>query len=162
MGSHSTAEKLHKRRVPHTNTLEILKNLGGVLFMYNQTVRQFPGFPVPSFPGIPGIPVVPGVPGPPGLPGFPGPPGSQFSQAPTAPPPPFIPQQATASPFAIDPGAIRLCLFRYTFIWLRNGEAFWFYPVFIGPRSVAGFRWNGRFWTIFGINTNRIISFTCF
>ncbi len=129
--------------------------------MYNQTAysnviydqgleRQFPGLPVPSFPGQFG---------------FPGQPGSQISQAPqapTAPPPSFIPQQAMASPFAVDPGAIRLCLFRNTFIWLTNGEGFWYYPIFVGPRSVAGFRWTGRFWVIFGIDTRRISSFTCF
>lgn len=143
--------------------------------MYNQTVnsyinydqqleRQFPSSPMPSFPGISGIPGFPGPPGPDfsGPSGFPGPPGLQMPQAPTAPPPAFIPQQAVASPFAVDPGAIRLCQFRNTFIWLNNGEAFWFYPVFVGPRSVAGFRWNGWSWMIFGIDTRRIMSFTCF
>jgi hypothetical protein len=130
-----------------------------------QLERQFPSLPVPSFPGPPSLPSLPGFPGQPGLPGPPGSPGlpgSQFPQAPTAPPPAFIPQQAAATPFAVDPGGIRLCLFRNTFIWLINGEGFWFYPIFVGPRSVAGFRWNGRFWTIFGIDTRRIISFTCF
>ncbi|WP_310332267.1 transporter [Priestia megaterium] len=105
-----------------------------------------PQFPSPGFPGSPG--------------GFPGSPGGQ--QAPTAPPPAFIPQQQTATPFAVDPGAISLCLFRNTYIWLRNGSSFWYFPIFVGPRSVAGFRWNGRFWTIFGIDTRRIVSFTCF
>ncbi|WP_129726337.1 collagen-like protein [Ectobacillus funiculus] len=137
--------------------------------MYDQTVysyinydqqleRQFPSLPAPPFPGPPGLPGLPGpeFPGPSGLPGLPG------SQPPTAPPPSFIPQQAVASPFAVDPGAIRLCLFRNTFIWLNNGEGFWFYPIFVGPRSVAGFRWNGRFWMMFGIDTRRILSFTCF
>ncbi|WP_312095786.1 collagen-like protein [Niallia sp.] len=119
-----------------------------------QAERQFLNFLIPSLPA-------PGLGGPPGIPGFPGP-GLQPSQAPTAPPPPFIPQQAVASPFAIDPGAISLCMFRNTFIWLSNGQGFWFYPIIIGPRSVAGFRWNGRFWVIFGIDTRRIVSFTCF
>ncbi|MED4207481.1 collagen-like protein [Neobacillus mesonae] len=137
--------------------------------MYNQTIysninydqqleRQFPSLPVPSFPGQSGLPG-PEFAGPSALPGLP---GSQILQAPTAPPPPFIPQQAAASPLAVDPGAIRLCLFRNTYIWLYNGEGFWFYPIFVGPRSVAGFRWNGRFWMIFGIDTRRIISFTCY
>ncbi|MEJ9150057.1 collagen-like protein [Bacillus smithii] len=126
--------------------------------MYNQTVYSYINYDQQlerQFPSLPG----PGFPGPSGLPGLP---GSQIPQAPTAPPPPFIPQQASASPFAVDPGAIRLCLFRNTFIWLNNGEGFWFYPVFVGPRSVAGFRWNGWSWMIFGIDTRRIISFTCF
>ncbi len=65
--------------------------------------RQFPG--LSGFPGIPGLPQFPGQPGPP--------PGSQ---APTAPPPAFIPQQQSASTFAVDPGAISFCLFRNTFI----------------------------------------------
>ncbi|PEY30853.1 transporter [Bacillus cereus] len=95
-------------------------------------------------------------------PQIPGTPGQQSSQAPTSPPPSFIPQQSTASPFAVDPGAISLCLFRNTYIWLSNGEQFWYFPIFVGPRSVADFRWNGRFWVIFGIDTRRIISFTCF
>lgn len=103
----------------------------------------------PQFPSTP--------PRPPG--GFP---TFNPQQAPTAPPPTFTPTQQTATPFAVDPGAISLCLFRNTFIWLRNGSSFWFFPVFVGPRSVAGFRWNGRFWSIFGIDTRRIVSFSCF
>ncbi|OUB66431.1 transporter [Bacillus thuringiensis serovar zhaodongensis] len=110
-------------------------------------------FFAPQFPDIPelsGFPVIPNFP------------GQYSSQAPTVPPPSFIPQQSTASPFAVDPGAISFCLFRNTYIWLSNGEQFWYYPIFVGPRSVAGFRWNGRFWTMFGVDTRRIISFTCF
>lgn len=119
--------------------------------MYNQQFeRQILGLPGSQFPGLPGGILFPSLPEP------------QSSQAPTAPLPAFIPHQAAASSFAVDPGAISLCLFRNTFIFLSNGETFWYYPIFIGPSSVAGFRWNGRFWTVFGINTRRIISFTCF
>lgn len=123
----------------------------------------FPGGPnVPGIPGGPGFPGGPGGPG--GFPGgFPGGPGGAPGgvQAPTAPPPQFVPQmQATA--FAVDPGAIRRCLFRNTYIWLNNGEQFWFFPVFVGRTSVAGFRWFGFFWGYFGIDLNRISSFTCF
>ena len=126
-------------------------------------IPSIPGMPsFPSAPGFPGMPSFPGAPGSPGTPGFPGAPGQQSSQAPTSPPPSFIPQQSTASPFAVDPGAISFCLFRNTYIWLSNGEQFWYYPIFVGRRSVTGFRWNGRFWVIFGIDTRRISSFTCF
>ncbi|WP_339798384.1 collagen-like protein [Paenibacillus sp. FSL R5-0744] len=115
-------------------------------------------FPTPGsgqFPGFPG--------GPGGFPGTPGPPGAAPGgvQAPTAPPPQFVPQMS-ATAFAIDPGAIRGCLFRNTYIWLNNGEQFWFFPVFVGRNSVAGFRWFGLFWGYFGIDLNRIRSFTCF
>lgn len=82
-------------------------------------------------------------------------------QAPTAPPPQFVPQMSSTT-FAIDPGGIRRCLFRNTYIWLNNGEQFWFFPVFVGRNSIAGFRWNGFFWSYFGIDLNRISSFTCF
>ncbi|HBS44831.1 MAG TPA: transporter, partial [Paenibacillus sp.] len=33
---------------------------------------------------------------------------------------------------------------------------------FVGRNSVAGFRWFGLFWGYFGIDLNRIRSFTCF
>ena len=148
---------------------------------HQQFERQIPGLPGSQFPGPSGIPgpsgplglgvepsgvpegiQIPGLPGHLALPGHPDLPGPQSLQAPTAPPPSFIPQQADASTFAVNPGAISLCLFRNTFIWLSNGEGFWYYPIFIGSRSVAGFRWNGRFWTVFSIDTRQIMSFTCF
>lgn len=108
--------------------------------------------------------------------GFPGTQGQQFpqfpqgpqtpqgqqGQAPLAPPPQFIPQQPAASTFAVDPGAISGCLFRYTFIWPRQGQGFWFYPTFVGRRSVAGFRWNGFFWTFSGLDLRQINQFSCF
>lgn len=77
------------------------------------------------------------------------------------PPPQFVPQMP-ATTFAIDAGGIRRCLFRNTYIWLNNGEQFWFFPIFVGRSSIAGFRWTGFFWTYFGIDLNRVSSFTCF
>nr|WP_232016582.1 transporter [Paenibacillus baekrokdamisoli] len=104
----------------------------------------------------------PPPPRPPGPSGPSGPSGPQGSQGPTAPPPSFTPQMPAASAFAVDPGAIAGCLFRNTYIWLRNGQQFWFYPVFVGRTSVAGFRWNGRFWMYQGMDLNQITTFTCF
>ncbi|WP_152395092.1 transporter [Paenibacillus guangzhouensis] len=114
------------------------------------------------FGGPPGQP--PFSPGPPGQP--PGTSGPSGAQAPSSPPPQFVPakplSQAQAGAFAVDPGAIRRCMFRYTYVWLTNGDQFWFYPIFVGRDSVAGFRWNGFFWMYFGIDLRRIDSFTCF
>ncbi|MDI2586350.1 transporter [Psychrobacillus sp. NEAU-3TGS] len=127
-------------------------------------IDQFPGrFPgqFPSqFPGQ-----FPGQQGPSFPPSFP--PGQQQNpegNPPTNPPPSFTPQrqQQSVSAFAVDPGAIRGCLFRNTYIWLINGNSFWFYPTFVGRRSVAGFRWTGRMWTYYGTDLNRISSFQCF
>jgi len=130
-------------------------------FLPPQGPSRFSGFPgLPGFPGFPGQPGPPsGQPGPPsGQPA--GPPGQMG--APSSPPPGFIPQQPAVSPFAVDPGAIVRCLFRNTYVWLVNGNQFWFYPVFVGRTSVAGFQWNGRFWMYTGLSLQSIQSFTCF
>jgi hypothetical protein len=117
----------------------------------------FPGQPVmPGFPagGAPG-PIGGGV-------GFPGSGTGQQVGAPTSPPPAFTPELPSFQTFAVDPGGIRSCLFRFTYVWLNNNEAFWFYPTFVGRNSIAGFRWIGFRWVYFGIDLNRIQSFQCF
>ena len=63
--------------------------------------------------------------------------------------------------FAVDPGSIRRCLFRFTYLWLRNRQQFWYYPVFVGRQSISGFRWNGFMWVFFGVSLRQIESFTC-
>lgn len=90
--------------------------------------------------------------------------GPPPSQGPPPPPPTFTPQmqQATISPTAVDPGAISGCRGRYTYMWLRNGDNFWFYPTFVGRNSVSGYRWNGWFWMYAGVDLRQITSFTCF
>lgn len=134
----------------------------------------FPGFQ-PPFPPQYGPPFGPPGQGPQYGPPY-GPPGQgpqygppygpagQGQQAgpPTAPPPSFVPAQTQqASAFAVDPGSIRGCLFRFTYVWLRNRQQFWFYPTFVGRRSVSGYRWNGFRWLYFGIDLREIQSFTC-
>ena len=141
-----------------------------------------PNFGSPNFPGQGGpgfgFPTPPGQMRPPGFPGqggggfpgqggFPGGGGRPSTSAPTGPPPSFVPQQPAgarggAQIFAVDPGAIRGCLFRFTYVWLRNGRSFWLYPTFVGRESVAGFRWNGRRWNYYGTDLDRITSFQCF
>lgn len=100
-------------------------------------------------------------PPPPGGPGFGGAPGGG---PPSAPPPQFVPDFPGVSAFAVDAGALQGCLFRNTYVWLNNGRTFWFFPVFIGRRSVAGFRWRAgqRRWVYYGIDTSNIRSFQCY
>ncbi|GGN55730.1 hypothetical protein [Oceanobacillus indicireducens] len=120
------------------------------------------GWSPPGGPGSGGgwPPGGPGV-GPGGGPGgFPGQ-GQQQVGPPSAPPPNFTPQQSQFQTFAVDPGGIRGCLFRFTYIWLRRDQ-FWFYPTFVGRNSIAGFRWRGNRWVYFGIDLDRIQSFQCF
>jgi hypothetical protein len=131
---------------------------------YNEFTDQrlFPGGQQYGFPGgqQPGFPP-PG--GPPGFPGgsmpFPG--GGQQGGAPTSPPPTFVPQQSVSLQ-AVDPGAIRGCLYRYTYVWLNTGRSFWFYPTYVGRTSVAGWRWRNYRWVYYGTDLRRIRSFQCF
>ncbi|WP_100332427.1 transporter [Bacillus xiapuensis] len=99
--------------------------------------------------------------------GFPAPgqqPGSapQAGGQPSYPPPPYTPQMPQAAAFAVDPGAIRGCLHRYTYIWLDSGRSFWFYPTYVGRTSVAGWRWRNSRWVYYGTDLRRIRSFQCF
>ena len=65
------------------------------------------------------------------------------------------------STFAVDPGSIRGCLFRYTYVWLNNRQQFWYYPTFVGRTSISGWRWTGFNWVFFGVHLRQIQSFTC-
>lgn len=90
----------------------------------------------------------------PGMPPFsPGPGGP-----PLAPPPSKVPEQA---PYRVDPGSIRRCKRKYTYIWLKNGDSFWFYPTYIGRKSISGYRWIGFWWVYYGTDLNKIESFIC-
>lgn len=110
-----------------------------------------PGAPPPYAPG-PGSP--PFGPGPTPGPGLDGPP--------TSPPPTFTPTQPQVGLLAVDPGGIRRCMYRYTYIWLTNQQQFWFYPTFVGRQSIAGYRWTGFSWTYYGIDLSYIASFQCY
>ncbi|SEQ78290.1 transporter [Piscibacillus halophilus] len=126
------------------------------------------GSPQPGPP--PGFPPGQGPPGgfPPGFPGGPGQgpggfPGQGPGGPPQGPPPSFVPQQGGQFGVqAVDPGSIRGCLYRYTFLWLDNRQRFWFFPTFVGRRSVSGYRWTGFFWVYYGVDLRRIESFQCY
>jgi hypothetical protein len=93
--------------------------------------------------------------------------GHQGHQGPQGGPPNFTPsepnaQQFGATPMAVDPGAIRPCMYRFVYIWPRRGKGFWAWLVFVGPRSVSGFRYNRNNWRYFGMDLRDIRSFQCF
>ena len=151
---------------PYDDEDERQFNLPGFLLgqLFDAGGQQGPPFGPPGYPGGPGggFPGGPGgwSGGPGGGGGFPGQ-GQQQGGPPTSPPPGFTPQQAQFQTFAVDPGAIRGCLFRFTYVWLRR-DAFWFYPVFVGRNSIAGYRWRRNRWVYFGIDLDQIQSFQCF
>lgn len=100
-------------------------------------------------------------PGPPPMGGGAG--GPQPHQGPpSGPPPSFTPKQQQYQPKAVDPRAIRRCMYRYSYIRLNNGSSFWAWITFVGRTSIAGWRWNGRRWVYFGIDLRRIASFVCY
>lgn len=86
---------------------------------------------------------------------------SQQQGPPTGPPPDFIPQEPPST-FRVDPGAISRCVFRFSYLWLTNGQSFWAYLVFVGRTSVAGWRFQRGRWTYFGVDLREIRSFQCF
>lgn len=135
-----------------------------------------PGYGMPGY-GMPGYGQMPFLPGQqlpggsfnqwptgPNMPGHWDPPSQQQPHAPTTPPPQMTPSYPTHQAFAVDPGAIRGCLYRMTYIWLSRRQGFWFYPVFVGRTSVAGYRWHQRQrrWSYTGFDLDRINQFTCF
>lgn len=87
-------------------------------------------------------------------------PGGQ-GRRPSGPPPRIRPQRRP-SITAVDPGAIRRCVFSFVYIWLDNGREFWAFPVYVGRRSIAGFRWTGFNWVYFGTDLRNIDSFICY
>jgi hypothetical protein len=102
------------------------------------------------------------------FPSFPKGPQPQGNKSgPSSAPPNFTPAQPKAQQFgatalAVDPGAIRPCIYRFVYIWPRRGPGFWAWLVFVGPRSVSGFRWNRNTWRYFGMDLRNISSFQCF
>lgn len=116
----------------------------------------------------PGRPPGPGPGQGPGRPPGPGP--GPIPPQPLAPPPNFIPEIPgdTGGPETFRSGGqtgsrnLRFCLNRNTFMWLLNGNRFWFYPTFIGANHVEGFRWVRNFWVYERINLRLIFFFLCF
>ncbi|SHJ76719.1 hypothetical protein [Paramaledivibacter caminithermalis] len=88
-------------------------------------------------------------------------PDSDRPSSPPGRPPSFTPQQSPTV-MAVDPGSIRRCRFRFTYLWLKNRREFWAYLTFVGRRSVAGYRWIGFRWVYFGTDLKNIESFICY
>ena len=74
-------------------------------------------------------------------------------------PPAVIPQRSNLP--GIEPYTIVNCLYKTTYIWLKNGREFWLYPVYTGRTSMAGFRWSGNGWAYYGFDIYSIEAFTC-
>jgi hypothetical protein len=116
----------------------------------------------------PGLGFQPGYPSQPGkTPQQPNtPPSGGSMNKPTAPPPDTAPTRPARSTsgvqtLSVDSGSIRGCMYHNTYVWLRNGVDFWFYPVYVGRNSVSGFRWTRFGWAYTGIDLSWIDFFQC-
>ncbi len=91
--------------------------------------------------------------------GYYGPPPAGGGIPPMGPPPAFSPPIPA---WQYGPAGMRSCLYRNTYIWLRNGSSFWFFPTFVGRNAIVGFRWRRLGWIYHVINPNTVRSFQCF
>ena len=82
------------------------------------------------------------------------PPGSQGQQGPSSRPPRNIPPKPYVS-YIVD------CMHQYTYVWLKNGDSFWYYPTRLEYGEVSGYRWNGLYWTFYGFDPNLIDEVSC-
>lgn len=140
---------------------------------FGPSERQFPHMPGGQFPGGGQFPPV--GPFPPGNPpvrppqpdggfgppfGPPGQPPVGGQHPPAGPPPSFTPAFPATQAYA---GGMNRCLFRNTYVWLRNGRSFWFYPISVTRDMIIGFRWsNRRGWIFRSIHRDNILTFTCY
>lgn len=103
-------------------------------------------------------------------------PGGTFTPpgAPKSPPPNYIPSKNSVGvqsfssiggdiqTAAVSSNSIRFCIYKYTYIWQRNGRSYWIFLLNVDKRSISGFRWTGRYWIYFGIDLRQIDAFTCY
>lgn len=68
--------------------------------------------------------------------------------------PPSIPPKPVNS-YIID------CMYKHTYVWLKNGAQFWFYPTSVQYGAVTGYRWTGAFWTFYGFDSRLIDEVSC-
>ena len=88
------------------------------------------------------------------------------SRPPTGPPPPFTPSKVQAihetfgggsgAFMVIDSSVIQTLMFRYVYIWLKDGKEFWAWINFVDSTSAGGFQWNGSNWIPFRIDIKTI------
>lgn len=85
---------------------------------------------------------------------------AHHQKRPQNPLPGYIPK-LPAAVRPIDISTISPCAHKYTYLWLKNGESFWAYIVYVGKRAVSGWRNIGGRWKQFGLHLKQIKNFIC-
>lgn len=86
-------------------------------------------------------------------------------------PPNYIPNKndksvksfnSTGTSKTVSQNSIKFCLFQFTYIWERNGRAYWAFLLNVDRSSASGLRWFGSRWVFFGVDLRSIDSFICY
>lgn len=85
---------------------------------------------------------------------------AKHQERPKNPPPDYTPMMPTSTG-SIESSAIFPCTFRYTYLWLKNGESFWSYIAYVGKRAISGWKYKKGRWVQFGLHLRQIKNFTC-
>lgn len=64
-------------------------------------------------------------------------------------------------PYALNPWGLQNCLNRFTYLWLRNGDNFWFFLTTLGEYRIYGYRFFGGRWNEYSVPLREIVSSYC-
>ncbi|MET3194919.1 hypothetical protein ABID96_001887 [Bacillus sp. OAE603] len=64
-------------------------------------------------------------------------------------------------PYPPNPWGLQNCLYRFTYLWLRNGDNFWFYLTTIAESRVYGYRFFGGRWNHYSVSLRDITFYHC-
>jgi len=64
-------------------------------------------------------------------------------------------------PYPANPLGLQNCINRFTYMWLRNGDNFWFFLTAVGESIAYGYRFFGGRWNQYSIGLREIGSYNC-
>ena len=63
--------------------------------------------------------------------------------------------------YAQNTWGLQNCIYRFTYLWLRNGDNFWFFLTTVGESRVYGYRFFGGRWNQYSVAVRDIVNFRC-
>jgi len=85
-------------------------------------------------------------------------------QPPKTPPPTNTPKLSdlpNPNLTTVEFGAISPCIFKLTYLWLKNDESFWSHIIRVGNTSISAWRYQNEKWVPFNLDLKEIKNFTC-
>ncbi|PEJ56102.1 transporter [Bacillus sp. AFS002410] len=65
------------------------------------------------------------------------------------------------APYGSNPLGIQNCMYRFTYLWLKNGDNFWFFLTTVAESNIYGYRFFGGRWNFYSVALSEIVSFHC-